>query len=103
MEVLKKGTIEPLLVGLRDRLQNISSLGAVTNLRFDTKKKSDGAAVQTDVAASFDSDIPMTAICLIDTTLAGYVGGEEYKLYLKYTLGADLPILGPIFFRVEDD
>lgn len=103
MEVLKKGTIEPLLVGLRDRLQNITSLAQVTSLRFDTKKKSDASAIQTDVAATFDGDVPMTAICLIDTTLSGYVAGEQYGLYLKYQAGVDSPILGPVYFRVEAD
>ncbi len=103
MEVLKKGTIESLLVPLRDRLGNIDDLNVVTSLLFDTRKKSDNVAAQSNVAVVLDSDYPMTAICSIDTTLAAYVGGEEYKLYLKYTAGTESPILGPIFFRVEDD
>lgn len=100
MEVLKKGTVEPLLVPMRDRLENIVDLGDVTNLRFDTKKKSGGTAVETDVACTYDD---LTAICLITTTLAGYVSFEEYKLYIKFTAGSEAPVLGPIFFRVEDD
>lgn len=103
MEVLKKGSVEALLVPVRDRLNNVSNLNTVSNLQFDTKKKSDNSAVQTGAATTIDSDYPMTAICEIDTTLAGYVGGEEYKLYLKYTTGTESPILGPVFFRVEDD
>jgi hypothetical protein len=84
-------------------LNNILSLNSVSNLKFDTKKKSDGTAVQTDKLIAVDNDYPMTAICEIDTTLAGYTGGAEYKLYVKYTTGTESPILGPIFFRVEDD
>jgi len=103
MEVLKKGTIESLLVPLRDRLGNIVNLASVTNLKFDTKKKSDNTAVQTDSTATFDVDFPMTVICEINTTLSGYIAGEEFKLYLKYTAGSENPILGPLFFRVEDD
>lgn len=103
MEVLKKGSIESLLVPVRDRLGNIVTLTGVTSLLFDTRKKSDDSAVQTSVAVQLDADWPMTAICQIDTTLAGYVAGEEYKLYLRYVAGTEAPKLGPIFFRVEDD
>lgn len=103
MEVLKKGTVEPILLPTRDRLNNVTDLSTVSGLSFDTKKKSDGSAVETSVPVTLDPDWPMTAICLITTTLSGYVGGEEYKLYLKYTAGSESPVLGPIFFRVEDD
>lgn len=103
MEVLIKGSIESILVALRDRLGNISDLAAVSNLRFDTKKKDDDSAVQTNQLIALDPDFPMTAICSIDTTLAGYVAGEEYKLYIKYTAGSESPLLGPRFFRVEAD
>lgn len=103
MEVLKKGTIESLLVPLRDRLENINDLTLVSNLKYDTKKKSDNGACETNKVATSDPDIPMTAICPIDTTLSAYTAGEEFKLYIKYTAGTEAPILGPIFFRVEDD
>lgn len=103
MEVLKKGTVESLLVALRDRLNNISTLASVTDLKFDTRKKSDNSAIQTNVAVLLDSDWPMTAICQINTALTGYVGGDEYKLYLKWVAGSEAPIVGPLFFRVEDD
>jgi hypothetical protein len=75
-------------------------------LVFDTKKKSDNAAVQTNSLAVVDADYPMTAICQIDSTMAGYdvtPDDAEFKLYIKYTVGTEAPILGPIYFRVEDD
>lgn len=103
MEVLTKGSIESLLVPVRDRLGNIDDLADVTNLKFDTKEKVTATAVQTNVNAVLDSDYPMTAICEIDTTLAGYVAGAEYHLYLKYVAGSESPILGPVPFRVEAD
>lgn len=106
MEVIKKGSIESLLVALGDRLNNINTLGTVTNLKFDTKKKSDGTAVETNKTIVLDSDYPMTAICEIDTTNAGYdvtPDDAEFKLYVKYTAGTEAPILGPLYFRVEDD
>jgi hypothetical protein len=106
VEVLKKGTIEPLLIPLRDRLNNIVDLGTVSNLLFDTKKKTDNSAIQTSSLVVVDSDYPMTAICEIDTTLAGYdvsADDNEFKLYIKYSTGTESPYLGPIYFRVEDD
>ena len=103
MEVLKKGTIEPLMVALRDRLENIQDLSTITNPKFSTKKKSDNSAAETNKTLSVDSDFPMVALCLIDTTVAAYVGGETYKLYLTWEDGSQVPLKGPIEFRVEDD
>lgn len=106
MEVLKKGSIEALLIPLRDRLNNVTTLATVSNLMFDTKKKTDNSAVQSNALVTVDSDYPMTAICEIDTTLAGYdvtPDDAEFKLYIKYTVGTEAPLLGPIYFRVEDD
>lgn len=103
MEVIKKGSVESLLVALGDRLNNVTTLNTVSGLKFDTRKKSDNAVCQTNVNCTVDSDYPMTAICEIDTTLVAYVPAEEYKLYLKYSSGTEFPVLGPIFFRVEDD
>ena len=103
MEVLKKGTVQSLLVPLRDRLGNIEDLAIVTNLRFDTKLKADDTACETNKLVVLDVDHPMTAICEIDTTIVAYTAGQEFKLYLKYTAGSENPILGPVFFRVEDD
>jgi len=103
MEVLKKGSIESLLVQLGDRLENVVDLSTVTNLKFDTKKRADNSAIQTDVAVVLDVDKPMTAICEIDTTLVGYAVGADYKLYIKYSAGSESPILFVSYFRVEDD
>lgn len=103
MEVIKKGSIEALLVPLRDRLGNVVTLATVTGLVFDTKKKSDNSSVQTGTGTTFDVDFPMTVICEINSSLSGYVAGEQYKLYLRYTAGTEAPILGPLYFRIEDD
>lgn len=110
MEVITKGSVEALIIPLRDRLNNVSNLNVVTNLVFDTRKKSDDSACETGKIVVLDSDNPMWAICEIDTTVAAYdpadeTTGEtgEYKLYVKYDAGTESPILGPIYFRVEDD
>src|SRR5262245_56275049 len=46
MEVFKKGSIEALLVPMRDRLGNISDLSAVAGAFYDVRKKSDNTLVQ---------------------------------------------------------
>lgn len=99
MEVLKLGTVEPLLIGLRDRLENLSDLSLVP-MRFDVRRKSDDQLISNDLVPGASD---MTAICLIDTNIAGYSAGNTYKLYLKFDSGSEHPKLGPIFFRVEDD
>ena len=103
MEVLKKGTVEALLVPMRDRLGNIDDLSTVSGPLFDVRRKEDNSAVQSNALWTVDPDFPMTVICVIDTTLAGYVAGDEYKLYIRYTAGSESPVRGPIEFRVEDD
>jgi len=67
------------------------------------RDKLDDSVTQPDTTATLDPDFPMTAICEIETTLAGYIHNHEYKLYLKFDDGSAAPILGPHFFRVEDD
>jgi hypothetical protein len=103
MEVIVKGSVEPLVVPLRDRLNNIEDLANVSDLKFDTKNKDTGDAVQSDVNCALDSDYPMYALCEIDTTLVGYAAGGDYHLYVKYVAGSEHPILGPVAFRVESD
>lgn len=103
MEVLKKGTIESLLVAMRDKLGNVSDLTAVTSPLFDVRKKSDNSTIESNKVWTVDPDFPMTAICPIDTTIAAYVAGETYKLYIRYTAGSESPVKGPLEFRVEDD
>ena len=103
MEVIKKGSVESLIVALRDRLGNVSDLNDVTSLLFDTKKKENNAACETNKVIVIDPEYPMSAVCSIDTTLVAYEAGKEYKLYIKYTAGSEAPVIGPRFFRVEDD
>ena len=103
MEVLKKGTTEALLIYMRDRLGNLTDLNTVTGNTFEVRKKIDNSLIQPATAWTVDPDWPMTAICVIDTNISGYVAGDEYKLYIRYTAGSESPLRGPIEFRVEDD
>lgn len=101
MEVIVKGSVQSLLVALRDRLGNLTSLDDATSVTFDVQPKGGGTAIESNVPVTFDADDPMVAICEVDTTDSGYTAGEEYWMYLKYTTGSESPILGPVKFRVE--
>ena len=96
--VLNKGTIEPVIVNMRDRLENVLDMAAVTNLRFDVKDSAGNAEV-TNGVPSTDG---MKVICVIDTTGVGWTT-DEYRLYLKFTDGSTTPELLVGKFRVEDD
>ena len=103
MEVITKGSVEPLMVALRDRLGNIETLDDVTGKLFDVKKKSDDSNVHLNQVWFIDDDFPMYALCMIDTTVAAYTPGDEYKLYVKWTEGSAQVVKGPLYFRVELD
>lgn len=103
MEVLHKGTVEALMVALRDRLGNINTLEDVDGKLFDVKRKTDDVMVTANQIWFIDPDYPMYAICVIDTTLANFTPGDDYKLYLKWASGAETVVKGPMYFRVESD
>lgn len=103
MEVITKGSVEPLMVALRDRLDNITDLSVVSGKLYDVKKKSDDSNVHMAQVWVVDSDFPMYAICMIDSTLASYTPGDEYKLYVKWDESGSQVVKGPFFFRVESD
>ena len=106
MEALKKGTVEALMVAMRDRLGVITDLTnpAVASPTFEVRKKDDDALIQSGVWVPADQPgHEMTALVEIDTTLVGYVEEEEYKLYLSYSTGTENPKKGPLFFRVIGD
>lgn len=103
MEVITKGSVEPLMVALRDRLNNVDDLTVVSGKLYSVKKKSDDSAVQTNQTWVVDPDFPMYALCMIDTTLAAYTPGDTYKLYVKWDESGSQVVKGPLYFNVESD
>lgn len=97
MEVLVKNTVEPLIVDLRDRLEHISDLATVTNLRFDVKDKDGNAAVSNQVPATEG----MKMICTIDTTGVGWTE-DEYHIYVGFQDGSTHPYLFAGKFRLTN-
>jgi len=102
MDILKKNTVEPFIVDLRDRLQNIVDMATVTNLRFDVKHWV-AEVDTTKIANGVPSTDGMKVICPIDTSTGGGWISDEYRLYIKFTDGTMSPILFAGKFRVEDD
>jgi hypothetical protein len=100
MDTIVKGSVESLLVALRDRLNNLTDASTLSSPLFYVHDEETDAAVQPDTPWTVDPDFPMTAICEVDTTLVAYVKGKTYNLYLKYTTGSEHPVLGPEPFRV---
>jgi hypothetical protein len=92
---LNKGTKEHIPVDIADRLESLTTLSGA-NPRFTTRLRYEATNVQTDIAAT---NIGMTAFCLIDTTLAGYVVGI-YELFIKFDNLPEAPVLGPYEFEV---
>lgn len=96
--VLNKGTIEPVIISMRDKLETVDDMADVTNLRFDVKDSAGNA----EVTNGLPTTAGMKVICVIDTTGAGWTT-DEYRLYLKFTDGSTNPELLVGKFRVEDD
>lgn len=79
-------------------VQVVDETGVVTTLvgstpKFDTEDDTN-VAVQTAVNCVVGGD-GMLLQCLIDTTLAGYVAGNHYRLWVYWTIGSEVPREGP--------
>lgn len=94
------GTKEYMLVTVGDRLEDVDDLTGL-NPTFTVYDPND-TPMQTDVVAQVDVDNKLVAKCLIDTTAGGNWVSNIYRLYLKLTATPELPLLGPIPFKVEE-
>jgi hypothetical protein len=97
MEHLTKGTKEYLVVDIEDRLGGITTLVG-TNPIFDVRVRDATGWVQQNQVVSVNV---MKALCLIDTTLAGYVAGSVFELFITFTAAPEAPRLGPFAFDVS--
>ena len=94
--LLNKGTIEHLIVDVRDRLKNLTSLTG-TNAAFDIRLEGSDTWL---VTASPATVAGMSAYCLVDTTPSGFVDGV-YELFLYFNNLPEVPRLGPFEFEVN--
>jgi hypothetical protein len=93
MERLPVGTKEYMRVHVEDRSNQVTELPAT--LTYDVRAPDDTLKYDEEPG----NRIGMTAYCLLDT--AGWDVGP-YRLYVKFPMGAEEPILGPLTFLVDD-
>ena len=100
MLTFPKGTKEYIRVPVKDATAQLSDLSA-TGLRYDIKRDSDDVKVVDNVLGTNQG---MTALCLLDTvtTPTTWTPGS-YKLYIRFTLAPEVPMIGPLEFLITDD
>jgi hypothetical protein len=100
METLVSGTVEYLLIDVADRTDTVTTMADKSPI-FNVFQKSNGTQKITDLACVVDGARPMQLRCLINTTSGGNWPSDEYELYVKYTVGSEVPEHGPYSFYVE--
>jgi hypothetical protein len=100
MRELVKGTIEYIPVDVVDRSGQLTDL-TPTQPRYSVRLRTDddGTYQITDFQADVDG---MTALCLIDTTEAGFDVGI-YQLFLVFDNDPETPRIGPLVFKIVHD
>lgn len=93
------GTKETVLVDVTDTLGNLTSLAGATP-RYDVKDHAGNYKLQ-NLTPTVDPLEPLTAQCLIDTTVGGVWTPGRYKLYLRFLDSPDSPVMGPLEFKVN--
>lgn len=88
---INQGSIETMVVKVKDALGTIAALPSAVFDIYDT----DGNLETANIAATVDG---MTAFCRIDATA---LTAKDYDLFLKFSIAGDSPILGPHRFRVQ--
>lgn len=96
---LVSGTKEYILVTVGDRLEDVDDITPLTPV-FTVYDKDD-APMQSAVAADVDTDDKLIAKCLVDTTTGGNWVSGIYRLFLTLSASPEVPVLGPVEFKVE--
>jgi hypothetical protein len=88
---LPKGAKEYVGVLVDDSTDVVTTLDG-TSPNFDVVRESNSTYVYTAQSAI---NAGMLIQCLIDTSLSGFVTGERYFLYVRFTLAPEIPEFGP--------
>lgn len=94
---LNKGTIEYVKVTIGDRSDTpITDLTTHSpQFKITTFDELTDVVAYTAAVASL-----MILYCLVDTTIAGFVIGDNYKMYCKFSASPEFPVLGPVGIRI---
>lgn len=95
MESITLGSVEELVIDVKDRIHGIAMLPGGT--RYDVVRKEDDVIIVGNQLATIDG---MQARCLIDTTGLGFDTGI-YTLYLEFATGLEIPRLNCGDFEVN--
>lgn len=93
METIPLESKEYFPVKIADRLGNLVTLDGIT-VQFKIDKEDDTSAVGWTSAINSN----MIALPLIDTS--ALAGKATYKLYVRFNLGSEIPVVGPFEFQV---
>jgi hypothetical protein len=93
---LPKGTVEHLIVQVKDRLNNVTDLTTLTP-RYDIKRQGSPTYLYTELPATV---IGTTLYCLVDTTPEVYTNGT-YEIFTYFDNLPEIPRLGPFEFDVN--
>lgn len=99
---LVQGTIEYLVVDITDLKAALHDLSGTTP-KYDVRND-DGSYKLTAQNCVIDSQNPMRALCLIDTTSGGAwttSADKTFRLYVYLVTGAEHPRIGPMPFVVS--
>lgn len=96
---LTAGTKEYLIVDLADSTGVINDLTTAT-ARYDIKDQG-GALKVTAGTVAFDGTHALKFYCLADTTTGGGWAAGAYRLYVYFTVGSEIPRIGPLTFSVD--
>lgn len=101
---LLQGTKEFLEVDIEDLSKALGSLSGTTP-KYDVIDDL-GAFKYTAANCSLDSNLPMSAFCLVDTLQGGaWVGAglsKTFRLYVYFVTGSESPRTGPYTFIVQN-
>lgn len=96
MDDLNVGTKEVLSVNVDDRLDTINDLTPYA-VYYRVLNEDDSVKLAWTIATDV---VVMRVDCLVDTTTGGGWAAGTYKLYIRPTIGAEQPILGPFEFNL---
>lgn len=94
---LTLGTIENLVLDVKDRLGTLTTLDG-HNVTFDWREKN---ATDWEGQGVGATNVGMRVFCLINTSAWAVSKIGRYELYLRFQNLPETPRLGPFEFRVD--
>jgi|SRR5215469_5234136 len=94
---LPRGTIENIVVDVKDSLGNLTDLSTAA-VKYDIRKEDTTTWIVNQASATVTG---MRVYCLVDTTLTAYATSGTFELFISFTNLPERPRLGPFDFDVN--